>query len=75
MESLQHAISVIIHSGLFSEKIPINFKSGVPSIFDFTTGQNFLFIIIFERDSTISSISIQVFHIYGPYSTTYDIFY
>ena len=53
IESLQQAISVIIHSGLFSEKIPINFKSGVPSTSDFTIGHSFFFIIIFERSSTI----------------------
>ena len=32
MESEQQAISVIIHSGLFSANIPIIFKSGVSSI-------------------------------------------
>lgn len=32
IESEQQASSLINHSNLFSENIPINFKSGVPSI-------------------------------------------
>ena len=66
MESLQQAISVMIHSSLFSENIPMNFRSGVPSTDEFYRGHSYLLIIDLERDSTKSSTSLKVFHVYSP---------
>jgi hypothetical protein len=40
IESEQLASSVINHSGLFSEKIPIILRSGVPSTLLFIKGHN-----------------------------------
>jgi hypothetical protein len=57
IESLQAASSVINHYILFSEKIPMNFKSGVPSTSDLTRGQSSLLTILLENASTMSSVS------------------
>ena len=76
MESLQHASSVMNHCIRFSEKIPTNFISGVPSTSDFTRGQRFRWTMLLEKASTISSVSWKVCHMYSPYYTSpYGILY
>ena len=65
-ESLQQASSVMIHSSLFSEKMPIIFKSGVPITSEVTTGHNFFLMMAREKASTISSVSLQVCQAYPP---------
>ena len=62
IESEQLASSVMYHSGLFSENIPIIFRSGVPSTCDWMIGHNLFFTIALERASAYSSTSSQESH-------------
>lgn len=64
IESEQQASSLINHSNLFSENIPISFKSGVPSIWNFNNGQYYFLTIEADKHSTISSTSFHVFQTY-----------
>ena len=55
IESEQLANSVINHSGLFSENIPIILRSGVPWMQLLIKGHSFLFTRDLERASAKSS--------------------
>ena len=55
IESEQLANSVINHSGLFSENIPIILRSGVPSTQLLIKGHNFFLIRDLDKASAKSS--------------------
>lgn len=65
-ESLQHASSVMNHSGLLSEKIAMNLQSGVPLVLLLMTGQSLFLIKELDRASTMRSVSSNVCHWYSP---------
>jgi hypothetical protein len=52
IELLQQASSTSIHSGLFSEKIPMKHKSGEPSSLDIVIGHKSSLMITLDKAST-----------------------
>lgn len=68
IESLQQASSVKNHSNLFSEKMPMNLRSGVPLTSDLVTGHSFFLIRALASASTIWSVWSQVSQVYSPSS-------